>query len=113
MTEGEAADWLRVAVREVLQYPSHVLREAAATARRTCTHHAQIIPALIAEADELHAMAQKLATPPPTPRLPAPRENWVTQEAFERITAEKGLELSWCLDRGEIISNGDGTFRLP
>lgn len=113
MTEGEAADWLRVAVREVLQYPSHVLREAAVTARRTCTHHAQIIPALIAEADELFAMARKLAVPPPVPRLAPPPIDRMDQESFERITAEKGLALSWCLDRGEIISNGDGTFRLP
>jgi hypothetical protein len=49
--------------------------------------------------------------PPPRrrPDLPPP----LTDEVFDRIVADRGVVLSACLDRGTIISNGDGTFRRP
>lgn len=114
MTAGEAEDWLRVAVGEVLKYPANVLHHAAGEARRTCTHHAQIVPTIIAEADERMAHIRRMAelsVPLGTPRLSPPPA--MSDAEFERITGERGLELSACLDRGEIISNGDGTFRRP
>ena len=114
MTPDEAEDWLAVAVGEVLQYPAGVLHEAAVEARRTCTHHAQIIPAIIEAAEERMAHRRRLAdlsVPIVVELLPPPPE--LSPEQFELIVAERGLALSSALDRGTIISNGDGTFRLP
>jgi hypothetical protein len=112
MTADEAEDWLGVAVGEVLNYPAAVLHEAAVEARRTCTHHAQIVPALVAAADERMAHLRRMAelsVPIPLPRLPPPPE--LSDAEFDRIVSERGLALSAYLDRGVIVSNGDGTFR--
>jgi hypothetical protein len=112
MTPGEAEDWLRVAVGEVLEYPAGVLHEAAIDVRRTCTHHSQIVPALVASAEERMAYVRRMAefsAPVALPRLPPPPP--LSVDEFERIVAERGVALSAYLDRGVIVSNGDGTFR--
>lgn len=112
MTQGEAEDWLRVAVGEVLAYPAGVLHEAAVETRRTCTHHSQIVPALVAAAEERMAHFRRMAefsVPIPVPQLPPPPP--LSEAEFERIVAERGQALSAYLDRGVILSNGDGTFR--
>jgi hypothetical protein len=112
MADSEALDWLGVALGEVAHYPVDVLDYAASEARRTCTHHAQIVPAIIASADERMAHRRRMAelsVPIDLPKLPAPPE--ISDEDFERIVAERGVALSAHLDRGTIISNGDGTFR--
>lgn len=112
MSDNEALDWLGVAEGEVLHYPIGVLDYAASEARRTCTHHAQIIPTIIAAAEERmahHRRMADLSTPIDLPRLPPPPV--LSDEEFERIVAERGVALSAHLDRGAIISNGYGTFR--
>ncbi len=53
----------------------------------------------------------RLPSPTPTVALPPPPE--LSDEEFERIVAGRGIPLSAHLDRGSIISNGDGTFRRP
>lgn len=50
-TDDNARDWLMVAVGEVAHIPSGILANACTAARRTATHHAQIIPAIIAAAE--------------------------------------------------------------
>lgn len=112
MGDGEAVDWLSVALGEVNHYPADVLDYATAEARRTCTHHAQIVPAVIAAAEERMAHRRRMAelsAPIDLPKLPAPP--LLSDEEFDRIVSERGLALSSHLDRGVIISNGDGTFR--
>lgn len=112
MTDNEVEDWLRVAVQTVGEYPPRVLDAACLEARRTCTHYSQIVPAIVAAAEPEMAVLRRMAewnvpqlAPPPPPRL--------TDEEFDRIVAERGLALSAHIDRGLIISNGDGTFRQP
>ena len=101
-----------MAVGEVLNYPAWVLHEAAVEARRTCTHHSQIIPTLVAAADErmdhFRRMAE-LSAPVPVQQLPPPPP--LSDDEFDRIVGERGLALSAHIDRGLIVSNGDGTFR--
>jgi len=112
MTAAEAEDWLGVAVGEVLQYPAAVLHEAAVEARRTCTHHAQIVPTLTAAAEERmehYRRMAELSAPVPVQALPPPPE--LSDDEFDRIVTERGLALSAHIDRGLIVSNGDGTFR--
>lgn len=112
MTAEEAGDWLGVAIGEVAHYPAGVLHEAAVEARRTCTHHSQIVPAIIEAAEERMARIRRMAelsVPLDLPALPPPPP--LSDELFEQIVEERGLALSVHLDRGLIISNGDGTFR--
>jgi hypothetical protein len=112
MTADEAEDWLGVAVGEVIHYPASVLHYAAVEARRTCTHHSQIVPAIVEAVDERmahHRRMAELSAPIDLPALPAPPP--LSDEEFERIVAERGVALSAHLDRGVILSNGDGTFR--
>lgn len=114
MTADEAGDWLSVAVGEVIHYPAAALHHAAGEARRTCTHHSQIVPAIIEAADERMAHFRRMAelsAPIDLPALPPPPP--LSEEEFERIVSERGVALSAHLDRGSIISNGDGTFSRP
>lgn len=48
MGDDAAEEWLAVAATELVGYPSHLIEIACSTARQTCTHHAQIVPAIIA-----------------------------------------------------------------
>jgi hypothetical protein len=112
MTVDEAEDWIRVAVGELLEYPAGVLHEAAVETRRTCTHHSQIVPSIVSAADERMAHIRRMAelsVPIDLPALPPPP--LLSDGDFERIVAERGVALSAHLDRGSIVSNGDGTFR--
>lgn len=113
MTEDETEDWLGVAVGEVLGFSLPVLDRACADARRTCTHHSQIIPAVIAaaEADTFRAPAEFTTAwigyegnAVPKPRLPAPK---LTQENVDAMSPELrsiGLKCGALVERfGKIV----------
>jgi hypothetical protein len=94
MSEGEVEDWLSVAVGEVLNYPAHVLQAAASQARRTCTHHSQIVPAIIkaAEAaaprhDPLVSAMRDVPAFASAAALPAP-DRRITQEMVDAMSPE-------------------------
>lgn len=52
MTDGAARDWLAAAAAELRSIPPAVLERACAEARKTVTHHGQIIPAIVAASAE-------------------------------------------------------------
>lgn len=112
MGEDEASDWLGAAVTTIGPVPIGLLDRACLTARRTCTHHSQIVPAIIAEVESerersarLDEFTRPVSLPPPSYQM--------SQEELDELVAERGRGLSVALDRGLAISNGDGTFRLP
>lgn len=112
MGDDEALDWLGAAASTIGPVRLGVLDRACLNARRTCTHHSQIVPAIMADmataearAASIEEFTRPIALPPPDPRL--------TEDEFAEIVAERGRALSVALDRGLIVSNGDGTFRLP
>lgn len=73
MSAQDADAWLTVATGEVLHLPGDILEIACAAARRTCTHHGQIVPAILKEGEELLAMRRVRLQPIPAERhLPAP-----------------------------------------
>lgn len=47
MSEDAATEWLAVAAGEVANMRPTVLKAACAEARKTCTHHGQIIPTIL------------------------------------------------------------------
>lgn len=63
MAQADADEWLRVAARELSYLPGDLLADGAAHARRTCTHHGQIVPAIIKETDERLAARRKATRP--------------------------------------------------
>lgn len=75
MQQADADTWLRVAAGEVAHIPFELLDEACRVARRTCTHHAQIVPTIIRESSDHLAMLQTLGarrSPDEVPALPTP-----------------------------------------
>lgn len=52
MTDDAAAEWLAVAASELAGYRAGLLKIGMAAARKTCTHHGQIIPAIIREMED-------------------------------------------------------------
>ena len=113
MTADEVEDWLAVALGEVRELPIGILREAASEARKTANHYAQIIPAISKAAVPMLGRIQSFeiaATPVEKISLPRPR---LSDAEFQEIVADRGRALSVNIEIGRIISNGDGTFRLP
>jgi len=89
---GEDADaWLRVAAREVAILPPDLLADGCAHARKTCTHHGQIVPAILKETEERLATRRKLASPPEkVEALPAPAPWRPTPEELAALKASIG-----------------------
>lgn len=116
MTEQEAEDWLSVALGEVLHYPRSVFVTAAAHARRTCTHHAQIVPAIIRHCEEAAPSADPLVKAvagvpaySPGTALPAPAKRRLTQADVDSMSPELiGIGLI-C---GALVRDGDGNVIL-
>lgn len=52
MSGEDAQAWLRVAAGELAHLPSDMLAKGCATARKTCTHHGQIVPAILKDVSE-------------------------------------------------------------
>lgn len=69
LSDSNARDWLMVAAGEVSHIHADLLTDACAEARRTCTHHGQIVPKIIKETEE---------------RMDARRREQQAREALER-----------------------------
>lgn len=59
LTDDNARDWLRVAAGEVANIDLDLLMEACAEARRSCTHHGQIVPRIVKATEERMAERQR------------------------------------------------------
>jgi hypothetical protein len=60
MSGEDAQSWLRVAAKELAHLPSDLLADGCAQARRTCTHHGQIVPTIIKATDEMMALRREM-----------------------------------------------------
>jgi hypothetical protein len=95
-TDDNARDWLRVAAGEIGYIPFGILENACGEARRTATHHAQIVPAIIKYADERLAHARSIdIAAPREPMFALPREpRWIpTLEELEQLKANAAASL--------------------
>lgn len=89
-TDDNARDWLRVAAAEIAYLPMGILEQACREARRTATHHAQIIPAIIKAADTRWNEQRRLDSFVDgfnQPRLPAPDCWQPTQAELDELKA--------------------------
>jgi hypothetical protein len=94
MTADDQQAWLRVAAKELAHLPPDILADACAKARRTCTHHGQIVPAIIKESADWIALRKNAArNSEPVEALPKP-DRWVPEPGeLERIKAEAAANL--------------------
>jgi hypothetical protein len=101
MSGEDAQAWLRVAASELAHLPSDMLAKGCTAARKTCTHHGQIVPAIlkdvgewydtVAEGARLAARRSEAVAAPPEP------EPWnPSRDELEAIKAEvaRALEVT-------------------
>ena len=94
MSDDNAQAWLRIAAGEVRDIPRDILVDACAAARKTCTHHGQIVPAILTEAEPRAAQRRRLAAPVERPALALPpADPWAPTAAelaeLKRAAAER------------------------
>jgi hypothetical protein len=91
MSDENASTWLRIAAGEVRDLPRDLLVDGCAHARKTCTHHGQIVPAILKETEERLATRRKLASPVEKfETLPAPAPWKPTPEELAELKANVG-----------------------
>ena len=90
MSGDDARAWLTVAAGEVKHLPRDILEAACAEARKTCTHHGQIIPAILKEGEERLRNRRKIVRADPLPpERQIEQHRWApTREELEAIRAE-------------------------
>lgn len=95
MSEDDTHAWLRIAARELAHMPGDLMADGCAHARKTCTHHAQIVPAIVKHTEDRLAQRRKLAAPEPKREaLPKPERWQPTAEELEAIKREAAASLS-------------------
>lgn len=100
MSGEDAQAWLRIAAGEVKHLPRDLLNDGCAAARKTCTHHGQIVPTILKETDERMATRRKLAKPETVPverRIAAPEPWKPTPEELAAI--RNAATANWSADR--------------
>jgi hypothetical protein len=111
MGETETGEWLGVAAGDVEHYPAGILDRACLEARRTCTHHSQIVPTVVREADLLMARDASLreasapsnvAMLPVVKRLPPPKITQADVDAMSGKLIEIGIKC------GALVRDADG-----
>lgn len=105
LSDDNARDWLRVAAGEVSGIHADLLELACAEARRTCTHHGQIVPTIIKHSAEWMSLRKQIER---TTRmaeeeaerrrrqqdLPAPEPWQPTQAELDELKAKAARDLS-------------------
>lgn len=98
MSAADAHAWLMTASDEIAYIPSDILADACTVARRTCTHHGQIVPTIIREAEEHLGARRRLhaaiaPAPADAPKLNSPEPWRPTPEELEQLKAEAAASL--------------------
>lgn len=96
MSAQDTGAWLAVAAEEIAHLPEAVLTSACTVARRTCTHHGQIVPTILREAEPDLARLRRIAeldAERDAPSLSAPEPWKPTADELERIKSEAAANL--------------------
>lgn len=100
MTPMEVDAWLMVAADELSDLPADILEIGCGHARRTCTHHAQIIPAIIKETEPMMRTRREMAAMPkltivPRPALPRRDMTQADVDAMQPFIRDLGIAAGW------------------
>jgi hypothetical protein len=95
MSDEAAEEWLAVAATTVAELPADILEHCAALARKTCRHHGQVVPAIIAESEDWLKMRRANAASRIPPERRIERERWSPDlDEIENIKREVAQSLS-------------------
>jgi len=99
MPEADAADWLHTAAGDVAHLPEDILVDACREARRTCTHHAQIVPTIIRDGEVRLRQRRTIRAamepaPADAPKLAAPEPWMPTPEELAQLHRDAAARLS-------------------
>lgn len=98
MDENARTEWLAAAWETVQHLPADLLAIGAAHARKVADHPSKIVPAIIAETEELLKCRRESAKKPGQPCLPAPSRRNVMDRRGEPMSAEDTAELNRVLE---------------
>lgn len=111
MSSDEAEDWLAVASGAVAELPFDLLRDGCETAKRTCTHHGQIISTIHKAVEDRLAQRRRLANseyiPPARQLTQAPKPKVPFTQADVDCLPPMMVRIG--LHCGALIENADGT----
>lgn len=99
LTPKETKDWARVAFDCVNHIPLHIFEAGCRAARLTCTHHSQIVPAIVAETKQALEWHNRPKSAPRlhvvTALLPKPEVPRGDPECMMASLKRMGLEKGW------------------
>lgn len=98
MDEVARREWLAVAWATVGHLPADLLKLGCAEARKVADHPSKIVPAIIAETEEMLKRRRELAHYD-APRLAPPVEQYCTPEQAKAILEEYGLQSKFASNR--------------
>lgn len=103
ITPKETKDWLRVALDTLSHLPPHILEAGCRAARLTCTHHSQIVPAIVAETREALAWHNRPKVAPllrlVAPERTLPEDPLPDPETLMPSLKRIGLLKGWIVER--------------
>jgi hypothetical protein len=112
MTEAETIDWLKVAADTLSHIPAHILERGARAARAKCTHHAQIVPTIVAETRDALDLYNRPRRPAPlrlvAPARPIQTETPPDPETLMPSLRRMGLERGWLVERDGRLEWSEG-----
>lgn len=110
MTKDEVDDWLSVAIETLSHLPLHIFEKGARDARVTCTHHSQIVPAILAHTRDALMWHNRMKTEPrlrlvaPETAAPPEREPLPDPETLSAELRRMGLSRGWIVEReGRLV----------
>lgn len=112
MTEEETLEWLSVAADTLAHIPVHIVEKGARAARTKCTHHAQIVPAIVEATKDDLAWHNRPKTAPLL-RLVAPEHPAITEplpdpETLPPPLRRIGLSKGWIVERNGRLEWAEG-----
>lgn len=108
MSPNDADTWLMVAAEELRDIPEDLLADGCKHARRTATHHREIVALVIGHTKDALATRKRLRRHALDARnaLPAPGRHRLTQDEVDEIVQERGRRMSVYRDNGMIVERG-------
>lgn len=87
MTDRAADEWIAVAASDLAGHKLNVLKAACTEARKTCTHHGQIVPTIMKEMREITPWKAPDRKPAQSQALPPPEIQGLIEGAAKALTS--------------------------
>lgn len=105
MSSADVEDWLSVAIDTLAHLPLHIFESGARTARGRCTHHSQIVPAILDDTREALAWHTRpkvnwgLLLAAPEQKAPRAQEPLPDPASMSGALQRMGLSRGWLVER--------------